>query len=244
MRGIAVNGATARPWALLAGLLAALWIAAPAIADEHIEQDDTVILQLATEGWVETETARVTASIDAALDAGDLAAARAQVMEILTQLSGDGEWRVTRFDRRRDAAGLERWRVDAEARLPEQALNGLYDRAKKLSQPGRQVRVSGIQFTPTLAEREAVMAKLRAEIYRQAGRELEAMQAAFPDRAYRIGSIEFQFNGIAPPRRARAMAEVQTLGAAPGDAAGGGAPLAVAQQVRLAATVILSAERP
>ncbi len=244
MRGIATIAATARLWAVMAGLLAGFWLSVPASADEHIEQDDTVILQLATEGWVETETARVTASIDAALDAGDLAAARAEVMEILAQLSGDGEWRVTRFDRRRDTAGLERWRVDAEARLPEPALNGLYDRAKKLSQPGRQVRISGIQFTPTLAEREAVMAKLRAEIYRQAGRELEVMRAAFPDRAYRIGSIEFQFNGIVPPRRARAMAEVQTLGAAPADAAAGGAPMAVAQQVRLTATVILSSARP
>ncbi len=244
MRGFAKLDAMARPSAALAALLAGLLLCTAAIAEEEIEPDDTVILQLATEGWVETETARVFASIDAALDAGDLAEARAQVMEILAQLSADGEWRVTRFDRRRDAAGLERWRVDAEARLPEPALDGLYDRAKKLSEPGRQVRVSGIQFTPTLAEREAVMAKLRAEIYRLAGRELEAMRAAFPERDYRIGSIEFHFDGIAPPRRARAMAEVQTMAAAPADAAGGGAPLAVAQQIRLAATVILAAARP
>lgn len=232
---------------LLCAMLAlAAWIA-PARAEDAPPRDDEVVLQLATEGWVETETARVDVAIDAALDASDLAAARDQVMDMLKRLAPDGTWRVLRFDRRRDPAGLERWRVEASARLPEAALTGLYDRAKAASAPGRQVRVQAIQFRPTLAEREAVLAELRAEIYRLARGELEALKAAYPERAFRISEIGFQADGgVPPPRLARTAARPEVMAMAQADAApaGAGAPMAVAEKLRLSATVVLAAERP
>jgi hypothetical protein len=146
----------------LVALLAAV-LAVPVHAQERAA--NAVVMTLSAEGWVETKTAQVTAIADVAIAAENRATVRERVSDALKKLAPDSEWRISRFDRSQDAAGLERWRAVAEARLPEAALGGLDERARGLSQPGMQVRVQAVQFVPTLAEREAVRGSLRATIY-------------------------------------------------------------------------------
>ena len=106
-------------------------------------------------------------------------------------MAPDAEWRIVSFDRSTDQAGLERWRAVAEARLAENALGGLAEKARQASRPGLQIRIASIEFTPTLGETEAVRARLRAEIYGKAASELKALEQSFPGRKFRMGNIDF-----------------------------------------------------
>lgn len=204
---------------------------------------DQIVLRLESEGWVETKTARVVAVVQTVIS-GDSAQSEARgVPAILEDLAKQGDWRVVHFDRRRDASGLERWRITAEARLPEAALAGLYDRAKSISKPGRQVDVAQIDFTPTLAEREETAARLRADIYRRARAEAEAVSVIWPTRGFRVQRVDFDSDGGQP----RPMPMVQRMAAsAPAEKAdfGGGESNAVTERMVVGATVVLAAGRP
>ena len=226
---------------LVAFLLASL---APARAQiPPPRPDDEVTLTLHAEGFVETGTALVRVAFDTALEGAGVAQMRERLKEVLARLADQADWRFTRFDRVVDPAGLERWRVEAEARLPESLLAGLADKAKAGSRPGIQARIAGIDFTPTLAEREAGYAKLRASLYGEAEAELARLKAAVSDRAYRIKRVAFSAEGE-PPRplplpggamRAEQMAQApQQSSAEP----------SVARHIALTALVTLAASAP
>ena len=206
--------------------------------------DDEITLTLHTEGFVETGTALVRIGFDTALEGTALSDMRDKLKQVLAGFANDADWRFTEFDRVVDPAGLERWRIAAEARLPEAALAGLADKAKAASRPGIQVRLAGIDFTPTVAEREAGYAKLRAEIYGEAEAELARLKSAMADRPYRIKRVNFQPEGQ-PPRPVplpalRAEAQAQP---ADGKAAFAADP-AVARHIALTAIVTLAAIAP
>ena len=226
---------------LLFGLGASLGGAVPAAA-QIIQPRDEIVLNLSAEGWVETKTARVIAVADVAIAAENRNAVRDRMMAALKQLSPDAEWRVSQFNRAQDAAGLERWRVTAETRLAESALGGLDERAKQQSQPGLQLRIQAIQFTPTLEEREAALALVRAQIYEQAKTEAERVAKLWPERNFRVAKIEIGNPGFQPMMRERAE---PMMAAAPmaSDSSGGGDAVSVAQKLILQATVTLSPEK-
>lgn len=208
--------------------------------------DDEITLSLRAEGFVETGTALVTMAFDTALEGAGVATMRDRLNEVLGGFAKNSEWRFTRFDRVVDPAGLERWRVEAEARLPEGDLAGLADKAKAASRPGIQVRLAGIDFTPTLDEREAGFAKLRAEIYAQAEAELARLKAAIADRPYRIKRVNFQIDGQPPrpvplPGMLRAEPQAAQMAQAPQSFA---AEPSVARHIALTALVTLAASAP
>lgn len=205
--------------------------------------DDEIVLRLEAEGWVETQTAKLIVAIDMALQGGEVADARAQVTETLGGLVAEVDWRTTRFSRQMDSAGLERWQVIAEARVPEAKLAGVHDKAKTASKPGLSVRIADIDFTPTLAEHTAVEAQLRAELYRQTKEELARLAGIFPDRPYRVRMIDFQSDCM-PPRPAM-MVRGMTAQSAPAmkDQAGGEG-LSVSRRIVQTATVILGTTAP
>lgn len=209
----------------------------------HPLVDDEITLELSSEAFVETATAKVTIEFDAALDASGIGDQRARLRQILTGFDGQAQWRFTRFDRSVDAAGLERWRVGAFARLPEKSLNGLADKAKMASKPGLQVRVAGIDFSPTLAEREAGFSTLRGDIYAQIQAELERLKTTFPGRPYRLKQINFRPSDAPQPRPMSMMTERKLE---PEEASSSSsqpvetAPT-VARRIELDATVVLGA---
>lgn len=239
-----------RPRLLALPVLAALLLSVPLAAQaqsagRHGPADDEIVLRLEAEGWVETQTAKLIVAIDMALQGGEMADARAQVNETLGGLVADVDWRTTRFSRQMDSAGLERWQVVAEARVPEAKLAGVHDKAKGASKPGLSVRVADIDFTPTLAEHTAVESALRAELYRQTKEELARLADIFPDRDYRVRMIDFQSAGISAPRPAmmvRGMA-AESAPAMMKDQAGGEG-LSVSRRIVQSATVILGTAAP
>ena len=208
------------------------------------QADDEVMLRLEVEGWVETKTANLVVAIDMALQGGQMADARDQVNGTLNALVEGVEWRTTHFNRQMDAAGLERWQVIAEARVAEAKLAGVQDKAKATSKPGLNIRVAGIDFTPTLAERKSVESTLRAQIYDQAKAELDRLNKAFPERGYRLRMIDFQSSDQQPMARPQLMmskSETSSMQAA--DSAGGDG-FAVSRRMVVGATVVLGAVAP
>ncbi|HEU0071957.1 MAG TPA: SIMPL domain-containing protein [Alphaproteobacteria bacterium] len=222
---------------VLGALLSAVTAIGQAQAQAADMPRDEIVLQLAAEDWVETKTARVVASADVAIAGENRASVRDRMLDALKKLSPEADWRLSQFTRSQDSAGLERWRVTAETRLAEKSLGGLDDRAKSLSQPGLQLRIAATQFTPTLEEREATLAKLRAKLYAQAKQEAEQAGKTWPDRAYRVARVDFQ-QTVVPMMRMQA--EAAPMAAAGGASFDAGGDVAVAQKLTLQATVTLS----
>lgn len=218
----------------------AVW---PAAAQPMIPMQprDEIVLNLAAEGWVETKTARVVAVADVAIAAENRNAVRDRMMGALKKLSPNADWRIGQFTRTQDPAGLERWRVSAETRLPEAALGGLDERAKQQSQPGLQLRIQAIQFTPTLEEREATLADLRDQLYEQAKAEADRVAKLWPERNFRVARIEIGGPGFQPMMRERS----DMMAAAPmaSGSSESGEAVSVAQKLTLQATVTLSPEK-
>ncbi len=216
--------------------------ALPSLADNQpLRQPDRVVLELAAEDWVDTKTARLTVAVDAADSSRNSGGVRGQVLAVLGGLAKDAEWHITRFDRGRDKAGLETSRVAAEARVGEGALGGIYEKARSASRPGLQVRITGIDFSPTLAENEAVRAKLRSKIYRQVSEELERLKATHPGRTFRLRSVDFVRMGPYPvPMRDAMESAAPKQMRARALAAGGN--FGVSRRMHLVATVVLAAE--
>jgi hypothetical protein len=225
--------------ALALGL--ALLLASPAWAQVPPPVMDQVVLDLAAEDWVGTETALVTVSADAAATGADAGTQRADLLRAVDGLAPDAEWRIVGFDRSTDQAGLERWRAVAEARLTENALAGLADKARQASRPGLQVRIASIEFTPTLIETEAVRARLRAEIYGKAALELKSLEQSFPGRKFRMGNIDFVDQPpVAYARKTREDTQPMAMAAAPAQ----DGPVNVSEKLVIRARVILSAVAP
>lgn len=218
-------------------------LAQTAILPQHPPVMDEVVLQLTAEDWVETQTALVTVTAEAAEAATEAGQARSDLLAAIDRLASDAEWRIVRFDRYTDSTGLERWQASAEARLSEGSLTGLADRAKEASRPGLQLRVDSIEYTPTLAEAEAVRARLRADIYRRAEDEIAALNQAFEGRNFRIGTVHFSEGGRPGPEPyPMAMMARSAEAAAQSDA--GQAAVSVKDKLILSARVVLSALAP
>jgi len=215
---------------------------APAQAGEsrHGPHADRVVFTLQAEDWVKTRTARVVISINAALKGEDAGRVRALALSSLDKLVSQNKpaWRITGFNRSSDAAGLERWRITAQSRLPESALGGLQARARRASRAGPQLRISQIDFTPTLAEREVVRARLRSRIYAMARAEIKRLKAAWPDRSYRVGQIDFTSHYSPPAMAKRLMARAPQAEISAFDSGGG---VNVSQKLRARATIMLVA---
>ncbi len=177
-------------------LLATLFLAAPALADEP-RPDDTVSFDLSAEEWVTTKTARVTLDVEAAVNAANAGTMRNEMTKAVND-AAKADWRLISFNRTQDQTGMERWSVSFEARVPESALNGLADAAKKTSKAGMQIKVGNIDFQPSREEMETARAALRIKIYKQAGEQLSALNAALPGRTYRLAQVVFESDVPSP----------------------------------------------
>ncbi|MDD4616469.1 MAG: hypothetical protein PHW76_05045 [Alphaproteobacteria bacterium] len=174
-------------------LLATLFFATPVLAEEA-KPDDTISFELTAEDWVTTKTAHVTLEVEAAVNAANAGAIRAEMTKAVND-AAKADWRLTSFNRTQDQTGLERWSMVFEARLPESSLNGLSEAAKKASKAGMQIKIGNVDFQPSREEMEAARAALRTKIYKQAGEQLTALNSTLPGRAYRLAKIVFDGRG-------------------------------------------------
>lgn len=228
-------------------LAAFLFSTAPVQAEEGYKPDDRVSFMLSTEGWATTTTARVTVSVDAAVSGAAAGNARAEMQKAVGTIA-KADWRLTDFSRSQDTTGLERWNASFEARIAESELGGIHDAAKKASKAGMQLTVQEVAFDPTLAEVEAVKARLRADLYKQANDQLATINATIPGRAYRITAIDFMNNHMPtmpPVMRPMAMAKNMAMTASAGVAmAEDGENMQRAEKIVMMAQVYYGAVAP
>ncbi|MZR29923.1 hypothetical protein [Sneathiella litorea] len=152
---------------------------------------DQVVLNLTTEGWVKTDTARVSVYFELVQQEEATDALKNRIDGSLQSLAKDVEWRITSSRQQLDQTGLNRWYVSAEARIPEAVLAGLQDRAKEASSPGYKATISNVDFTPSLAEFEKLRGDLRSQIYQQALDEVARLNKVMPGADYHVRKIDF-----------------------------------------------------
>ena len=219
-------------------LLTVLLLAPTARAEEAPKPDDRVVFDLAAEDWVNTKTARVIVSVEAAVSGANAGSTRADMIKAVNALSA-ADWRLTNFNRNQDPTGLEHWSASFEARLPEASLGGLAESAKKSSKAGMQLTVAEMDFSPTLDEIEAVKSNLRAQIYKKASEQLSTLNNTITGRNFRIATIDFAGteNTSMPVQILRQAVPISMNASVSSDAAS----VERSEKMRLMAHVVLSA---
>lgn len=163
-----------------------------------IGEANTIELQLQVEKWVNTTTALVTMSSDATLEKGNLTQTRGQILQKMNFLADKADWNITVFSIAQSDSGLEQLHVEAQARIAEDKLGSLRDKAKDASKPGLTIRVLSVDFSPSMTELEKAKAQLREQIYSDATNEMERINKAYPGQNYTLRSIVFQ-SALQPP---------------------------------------------
>lgn len=222
-----------RKWYLA---LFTLLFAIPAWSDMNIEALlNNVSLRLNAEQWVTTKTALVTIGINVSVSDNDLGKAQNHIMDKLNQLAGKADWHILTFDRSQDQSGLEKVQASAQARLPDNELAGIREKAKAISKPGETFTLDNVQFVPTEDEIRNANTVLRNNIYQQAKTELDQLNKLYPDQKYYIHQINFISDVVPGPMMQAKFSN--GIGAS----ASSSAPLDVGDKLRLSAVVILSA---
>jgi hypothetical protein len=216
-------------------------VAGPAIAGDDHRENDEIVLQLVEESWVETKSARVILQLKALLTDGDDSKATLDPNTLFGEVAM-AAWQITRFQRGQTDTGFEQWVILAEARLPQSALTGIYDRVKDTSSRGRTMRVVGVDFTPSLAERQVTAAKLRAVIYQHAADEAAQVAKVLPGRGFRVHQVDFAHGGMPQPIRVRSQARETKAYAAQAIQADTGGNGSVAERLVMSATVVIAAD--
>jgi hypothetical protein len=173
---------------LLLGILLAL----PAWAEDNLESLlNRVSLQLHTEQWLTTKTALVDVGINAAVTDQGIEKIQANAMQKLNQLSDKGEWHILYLNRQLDKSGLESIQIGAQARLPQDELSNLRNKAKTLSRPGETFTVDNVQFTPSEDEVKQANIAMRNNLYLQAKAEIDTLNKLYPDQKFYLHQIMF-----------------------------------------------------
>ena len=207
------------------------------LADINLEPLlNKVSLQLRAEQWVTTKTALVNVGINAAVTDQGIDKIQAEVMQKLSQFSDKAEWHIVSFNRQMDKSGLESIQITAQARLMQDELSGMRDKAKAISKPGETFTVDNVQFIPSDDEMRQANTALRSTIYQQAKTEIDALNKQYPEQKYYLHQIDFMIQPppVAPmPMAMNAMMKMEGGVAAP-------SPLSVGNKLELQAGVVLA----
>jgi hypothetical protein len=189
-----------------------------------------ITLQLKSSQWLQTKTALVTVSVNAAVNDQGIDKIQNEVMQKLTQIAAKSDWHITDFNRQQDKAGLESLSIHAQARVAQTALADLRNNAKSVSKPGETFTIDNIDFTPADDEIRAANTALRNDIYQQAKAEIDALNNIYLTQKYYLHQIDFIQTPIVMPMAANVT---MSRMAAP-------APLSVGNKAELQATVVLA----
>ena len=151
---------------------------------------DKVSYVLTASEWVNTKTAKVEVTVNASLNNQDLAKAREAIMGTLNQVA-KGQWHIINFNRSQDSSGLEKLLVVANARVEQANLVNLNKNAKNISKPGLTYKVTNVDFSPSLAEKNKVKAQLRQRLYQKIDAELTALNQTYPSQHFSVNRIIF-----------------------------------------------------
>lgn len=223
-------------------ILSFLLFSATSFASEYAGPPlSKITVNLNTEHWVTSQTAKVTISVNATLQSSDLAALQKQIMTDLNKLH-QGEWRITSFYRSQDQSGLERATLEAEVRLPEAGLADIRDKVEALSKPGQKFMVISIDYTPSFAELNQAQADMRKALYENAQAELDVVNKQYTDRHYVL--YDFSLSGLISARVSPAYKRMNTAVSMLSDVGNGaeeGNSMSVSQRLELSAQVTFAA---
>ena len=198
---------------------------------------DKVVFQLSARQWVSTETALLNVNINITLNNANLVQARAEIMDKLNKI-GKGEWHLTQFDRSQDSSGLEKLYVQAESRVNQGSLTDIYQNAKAVSKPGASYEIAGIEFKPSLEEKQQAKAQLREKLYQQANAELTRLNKVYVGQNYTLYRLNFEEDYVEPQPKALRAQEMNTMAmSVPAP------PLSVSSEINMNVQVELAANR-
>ncbi len=149
---------------------------------------DKVAFSLTAKKWVKTDTARLQVNVNATLSNTNLMRMRQDIVKNLNTIA-KGSWQITQFKRSQDNSGLEKLYVSAEARVNQSLLTNVNNIATKVSKPGVKYNVENIDFTPSLAEVEAVKRSVREMLYSQANDEINNLNKQYPNQKYTLNQL-------------------------------------------------------
>jgi len=215
---------------LIFSLLALFTIASTAIAAKGPILNK-VSLQLQSESWATTKTARVVIGINATLQDRALGQIHGQILNNLKKIAAS-QWHITQFNRSKSQSGLEQLYVQASTRVPENVLADVRAKAKAVSRPGANYNIVAIQFNPSFAEIEKVKAQLRQKIYADAKAELARLNTVYPNEKFYLHSVSFSDGALRPAPRILGLARVAKMAT----------PLTVSNKIKLQATVVLASK--
>lgn len=181
----------------LAITLALTTTVAQAQTPSTLQANNTIILDLEFEDWAEPKTALVSARIGVITQQTQSGLIQARIKAVAEDASSHQAWRLAQLRPAGGARGAALWQAMVETRMTPDEL-GRLERALSnyTNGDGRgSFMIERIDFSPTLAEIQAIRASLRAQAYQQAAREIRQLNLAFPDKKYRIATITFA-NGI------------------------------------------------
>lgn len=203
---------------------------------------DKVLFQVSAKQWVTTQSALLRVHVNVTLSNADLVKARSDIMERLKKIAA-GDWHLIAFERSQDSSGLEKLYVQAQARVPQTALTDVYQNAKSVSIPGAQYEVANIEFKPSLEETQAVLAKVREQLYQQVNDEVARLNKVYPTQNYSVNHLVFVSGNtpVAQTTRAYQAKEMNTMvmsaGAVPSS------DIAVSNELMLTAVVEAASNR-
>lgn len=227
-------------------LLPLMFLSAPSLAaaqqtfqhQEPVYQDD-ITMQLTAENWLSSNSAQVHVRILASFSEDKSANIRAKMMKTLKKISPKADWRFTSFNRTQGSAGLEQWVVNAQTRLATNMIDGIRAKMTSVSVPGYKVKLQGINYRPTEAEKSANFILLRKDIYTQAKAELDMLNRLFPKRGYRITRIDFSPSALRYQRsNTLQQAKVESFQVSRDESSSN---MPVSNKTRLHASVVISA---
>lgn len=226
-----------RAYILLLGLI----VATSAWADVSLEPLlNKVSLQLSAEQWVTTKTALTNVVVNASVSGQGIERIQNDVVQKLNQIA-KADWHLVSFDRQLDRSGLESIQITAQARLPQNELAGLRDKAKSISKPGETFTLDSVQFTPSDEEFRAANTSLRNNIYAQARAEIDALNKAYPDQKYYLHQIDLLVPPPVMPVARNMMVKFSAQNMPASDLSMSAPSLSVGNKVQLQANVVLAA---
>jgi hypothetical protein len=194
-----------------------------------------ISLQLHAEQWVTTQTALVRVSVNATVSSQGIEKIQNSVMQHLGQLSQKSTWHIVSLNRQEDKSGLESVQIFIEARLPQNELAALRDKAKSMSNPGEKFAIESVEFTPSEDELKQANAALRTQIYNQAKAEMDSLNKLYPEQKFYIHAVDFM---TAPGPMPMTMATSYMKADMASVRSAGSAPLSVGNKQELMAVVV------
>ncbi len=204
---------------------------------------DKVLFQVSAKQWVTTQSALLGVNINVTLSNADLVKARSDIMERLNKIAA-GDWHLIAFERSQDNSGLEKLYVQAQARVNQTALTDIYQNAKSVSVPGAKYEIGSVEFKPSLEEVQAVLVRVREQLYQQVNDELGRLNKIYPTQNYSVSNLVFVSGNNPPAQPLRAYKENTMMTMAVGSAAPGAMPeVAVSNELTLTAVVEAASNR-